>query len=138
MYKIEVSNNQIIDGENGTVTENAICSYTLKNNKAYIRYRADDNGSEVLTTIISDNESVTIKRSGAISSVMQFKRNSKTSFLYRMPFGSIPMEIDTKFLMTAFDKNNGTIIIRYTLLAQGEKYENNISIKITEGDTNEI
>lgn len=138
MYIIEVLNEQVIDGEKGSVTEKASGNYTLKNGKAYIRYQTSNEGDNTLTTVIAENDTVTIKRSGAVSSSMIFKKNIKTSFLYHLPYGSIPMEIDTEIIENSLSENGGTLIIRYSLIAQGEKYGNNITIQVTEGDMREI
>lgn len=138
MYIIEVFNEQVIDGEKGSVTEKASGNYTLKNGKAYIRYKTLHEEGNTLTTVIAEGDTVTIKRSGAVSSSMIFRKNIKTSFLYRLPYGSIPMEIDTEFIKNALSEHGGTLIIRYSLVAQGEKYENNITIQVTEGDMREI
>lgn len=138
MYIIEVFNEQVIDGKKGSVTEKASGNYTLKNGKAYIRYQTSHEGENTLTTVIAEDDTVTIKRSGAVSSAMVFKMNIKTSFLYRLMYGSIPMEIDTETIENSLRENGGTLIIRYSLIAQGEKYENNITIQVTEGDMSEI
>ena len=132
-YTIEVINKQVIDGETGTVEEKAKGSFKLKNGKSYIRYKTRDNKSEISTTVIIDDESVTIKRSGEISSVMEFRTNFVTRFIYRMPYGTMEMEIYTRAVDAAFDNDGGTLKLRYTLTVQGEKYENNTTIRVTEG-----
>ncbi len=132
-YTIEVIKNQVIYGETVTVEEKANGNFTLKNGKSYIRYKTRDNKSEISTTVIIDGESVTIKRFGEISSVMEFRRNSVTRFIYRMPYGAMDMEIYTRAVDAAFDACGGTLKLRYTLTVQGEKYENNTTIRVTEG-----
>lgn len=134
MYTVEVLNEQIIDGENGSVAEKAAGNYTLKNGKAYIRYVTEDENGKTQTTVIAEKDMITIKRSGTVSSVMIFKNAVKTSFLYRMPYGNIPMKINTESIKNSLGEHGGKLMIRYRLIAQGEEYENNITIQVTEGD----
>lgn len=131
IYDIEVRNIQVIDGEEGVVEERAAGSCLMKNEKVYIRYKTSEDGVQTSTTVIIDNDLVTIKRTGAVSSVMTYKKGVKTHFAYRMPYGSIGMEIDTEKLVSVFDENGGTLRICYTLSVQGEKYSNNTTIKVT-------
>lgn len=138
-FYIEVRNKQVIDGETGIVEEMAEGSYDRRNGKVYIRYKTLEDGAETSTAIITGDDRVTIKRAGAVSSVMVYKRGEKTNFVYRMPYGLVNMEIYTEKLAAAFDENGGTLKICYTLSAQGAKYSNNTSIRvIREGEINEF
>lgn len=138
-FCIEVRNKQVIDGENGVVEETAGGSYDRRNGKVYIRYKTLEEGAETSTTIIAGDDTVTIKRTGAVSSVMVYKRGEKTNFIYRMPYGSVNMEIYTEKLIAAFDENGGTLKICYTLSAQGAKYSNNTLIRVIgRGEINEF
>lgn len=131
IYDIEVRNNQIIDGETGTVEERAEGSFDIRNGKIYIRYKAfEEETAAVSTTIIISGDTVTIKRTGTASSVMVYKKEAKTEFAYRMPYGSAEMEIYTKKLEADFSERGGELKINYTLTVQNEKYSNDITIRV--------
>jgi uncharacterized beta-barrel protein YwiB (DUF1934 family) len=132
MYKITVVNKQTVDTETNVIEEQADGSYTEKNGKIYIRYKSSSEDSGESSTLITiDNGTVTIKRFGASGSVMVYKKDKKTEFQYRTPYGIIPMELKTSKLVTAFDKDGGTLRICYTISVQGDKYFNDITIKVT-------
>lgn len=130
-FYIEVCNKQTIDGETGTVEEKAVGSCDIKNEKVYIRYKTSEEGVQTLTTVIIDGDTATIKRSGAVSSVMVYRTGERTHFAYRMPYGTIAMEIYTKKLTSTFDENGGKLNICYTLFVQGEQYNNNTTVRVT-------
>lgn len=130
-FYIEVRNRQTIDGETGVVEEKAFGSCDIKNGKTYIRYQTSEEGAKTQTTVIIDSDTATIKRSGAVSSVMVYRAGEKTHFAYRMPYGAIAMEIYTKKLTAAFDENGGELNICYTLFVQGEQYNNNTTVRVT-------
>lgn len=128
MYDIEVKNEQVIDGEKGTVGEKAVGSYNIKNGKVYIRYKSPS--ESVSTTIIAGEGRAAIKRAGDISSVMEYVTEKTTRFLYRMPYGAAEMEIYTKKLKAEFDENGGELKINCVLTVCGETYVNNIIVRV--------
>ncbi len=130
MYDIEVKNEQVIDGEKGTVAEKAVGSFDIKNGKVYIRYKTSDESASVSTTIIAGEGRVTVKRAGDISSVMEYVTGKTTRFLYRMPYGTAEMEIYTKTLKAEFDENGGELKINCVLTTCGETYGNNIIVRV--------
>lgn len=129
-YKITVINNQTIDGETDTITEEANGSFTIKNNKIYIRYKTEN--GKVSTLIKIDEKAVTINRRGENASVMTYKKDMKTEFEYHTPYGTIPMEIKTEKIVRAFSDSGGRLMICYTIRVMGDKYKNNITIDVTE------
>lgn len=132
MYNIMVINKQTIDGKTDVIEEKAYGRYTEKDGKIYIRYKTSSEGVEAATLITIDNSAVTIKRSGVSGSAMVYKKDQKTEFQYHTPYGIIPMELTTSKIVTAFDKTGGTLRICYTILMQGDKYFNDITIRVTE------
>lgn len=129
-YRIIVSNRQTIDKETDTIEEIAYGSYHEKNGKQYIIYRTENDEDNVSSTIKVDGTEVIIKRSGSVNSKMVYKVDEKRRFLYKIPYGTIEMEIETQRIISNLDETGGTIELVYTLTVQGEKYFNDMKIKI--------
>ena len=78
----------------------------------------------------SGNE-ILIKRTGSVNSSMTYKVDTKKEFLYHLPYGTVPMEIETQRIVSKLDENGGTIELVYTLTVQGEKYFNDMKITVS-------
>ena len=102
-YRIKVSNRQTIDSETDTIEETAYGNYTEKNGKQYITYKTENNGDKILFFIkIAANE-ILIKRTGSVNSSMTYKVDTKKEFLYHLPYGTVPMEIETQRIVSKLD-----------------------------------
>ncbi len=129
-YRITVSNKQTIDSETNMIDETAYGKYYEKNGKQYIIYNTDHEGDKISSVIKIDRNGVSIKRSGSINSSMMYKVDEKRSFMYHLPYGDIEMEIDTHKIFSDLSNEGGYIRLEYTLTVQGEKYYNDMSIKV--------
>lgn len=132
MYRITVVNKQTIDGETDLIEEKAYGGYIQKKDKIYIRYKTVSEEGESTTLITVENGFVTIKRGGVSGSVMVYKKGLKTELQYRTPYGIVPMELKTSKIVTAFNETGGTLRICYTISVGGDKYLNDITIRVTE------
>ena len=147
-YRIKVSNRQTIDSETDTIEETAYGNYTEKNGKQYITYKTENNGDKISSMIKIDGNEILIKRTGSVNSSMTYKVDTKKEFLYHLPYGTVPMEIDTilcvsisigtvpmeietQRIVSKLDENGGTIELVYTLTVQGEKYFNDMKITVS-------
>lgn len=127
-YDIIITNKQTIDNEKDTIEEKVSGKYYIRNGKKYIIYK----NPEVSTMIIVDEKEIIIRRKGNVSSDMHYRCGRKTSFKYRMPYGSVDMEIDTEKVVDALFENGGTLHIVYTLIMQSGRYNNNMKITVSE------
>lgn len=130
-YCITVSNRQTIDTETDTIKEMAYGNYTEKNGKQYITYKTENDGDKVSSMIKIDGNEILIKRTGSVNSSMVYKVGAKKEFLYHLPYGNIPMEIETQRIVSKLDENGGTIELVYILNVQGEKYFNDMKITVS-------
>ena len=62
---------------------------------------------------------------------MTYKVDTKKEFLYHLPYGTVPMDIETQRIVSKLDENGGTIELVYTLTVQGEKYFNDMKITVS-------
>ena len=130
-YRITVSNRQTIDSETDTIEETAYGNYTEKNGKQYITYKTENDGDKISSMIKIDGNEILIKRTGSVNSSMTYKVDTKKEFLYHLPYGTVPMEIETQRIVSKLDENGGTIELVYTLMVQGEKYFNDMKITVS-------
>ena len=119
-YRITVSNRQTIDSETDTIEETA-----------YGNYKTENDGDKISSMIKIDGNEILIKRTGSVNSSMTYKVDTKKEFLYHLPYGTVPMEIETQRIVSKLDENGGTIELVYTLTVQGEKYFNDMKITVS-------
>lgn len=129
-YIITVTNKQTIDTHTDTIKETAYGSFYEKNGKQYILYKAESEGDKTSVIIKLDRDVVSIKRSGSVESLMEYRVGQKRSFQYKLPYGTIEMELETHRLVSNLSESGGRIELVYTLSTQGEKYFNNIEITV--------
>lgn len=129
-YIITVTNKQTIDTQTDTITETAYGNFYEKNGKQYILYKAENEGDKTSVVIRIDRDTVSIKRSGAVETSMEYRIDAKRSFLYKMPYGTIEMELETQRIVSDLTENGGRIELVYTLSVQGGKYFNNTEITV--------
>lgn len=133
-YIIDVKNIQTIDGRTEEISETARGKYYERGGKKYILYKSSHEGENYSSTVIADVNEVTIRRTGGVKSHMVFNTSKKTSSVYYMPYGNINIEIETNKLLDELTENGGTLKIVYTLVIDGERYYNDMTIKVI-GDT---
>lgn len=131
IYDITIYNKQTFDGREEVIEEKNEGSFIIKNKKVYILYKSTDDGVETSSMLTVSDDGVHLKKRGNVSSDMYYKRNAKTIFMYKLPFGSIEMEIDTVRIINALTEEGGNLRIVYTLTAQGEKYYNDMKITVS-------
>ncbi len=129
-YIIKVTNKQTVDNQTDTITETAYGSFYEKNGKQYILYKTESEGDRTSVIIRIDRDFVSIKRSGAVETSMEYRIGAGRRFLYRMPYGTIEMELETQKILSDLTENGGRIELVYTLSIQGEKYFNNTEITV--------
>ncbi len=66
------------------------------------------------TTFTINSDSVTMSRSGTLTSNMVFEEGKKHHFLYELPFGATTMAIDTQMIRSELGENGGELEIFYT------------------------
>ncbi len=129
-YIITVVNKQTIDSQTAEISETALGSFYEKNGKQYILYKIENDGDRTSVMIKLTGDAVLIKRSGSAESSMEYRIGQKSSFLYKVPYGMIEMEIETQSIISRLDADGGYINLVYMLTAQGEKYFNDMEITV--------
>ena len=68
-----------------------------------------------LTRIKVCPDSVTVERSGALTSTMVFRQGESSRFLYETPYGSATMGIKTRRINASMDDDGGELRIDYVV-----------------------
>ncbi len=129
-YIIKVINAQTIDSVTDTIEQSAKGSYYEKGDKKYILYKTEENNIITSTIIIIENGTVIIRRKGEIESNMHFVRGETTTSSYILPYGKMIIHINTEAINDSLNIYGGELSLKYELLIQGEKYYNDMKIKL--------
>ena len=121
-YTINVRNRQINNGETDYITESGNGSLRIKDGKYYIMYKPE--GVTVMIRI--DGNTLTVTRTGDVTSRMEYILGKETRFMYNTPYGAMEMELVTNMLAYTIDSNGGEIHLKYDLC----QIENNMDIYV--------
>ncbi len=102
-------------------------NYYIKDGKYYITY-IEEEGTRVVIKASAD--SVTVRRMGHFSAVMEYETGRETEFMYRTPYGAIPMQINTHDVVNRLGKNGGGLKFSYSLSSGGGVTENKIKLEV--------
>lgn len=106
--------------------------FGFKNHSWYILYEESEEmgmlNSKVTVKINSDD--VTVVRTGDFKSKMTYKKGVSTEFIYHLPYGTLPIVIDTKSIEYSFDDNGGSLKMIYHLSVNEENEENIMEITV--------
>lgn len=84
--------------------------------------------------IKTGSTTVTVTRTGAVHSKLEYEVGKHKEFMYNTPYGAIKMTLFTKFIKYSLNENGGTIHLDYVLDANGDKIYNKTTIKIERGE----
>ena len=125
---ITIKNRQRIDKECDDIEVITEGSFYDKNGTYYILYTEGEEG--VSTRIKASRQTVSIRKSGASSSDFLYEKGRIHSFVYRMSYGEIAMELATQEVCIELGENGGTIVLDYILEMNLQKIENHLTISV--------
>ena len=67
---------------------------------------------------------------GEFSSEMVYKQGEKTSFLYKMPYGSMTMELKSNCVNIDYNQSGAEVFLEYELLFSGTQTKNSMKILV--------
>lgn len=124
--KIFIKNKQITEDGEDVLTVNVPCKFMVRDNSVYILYKDEGISSKIKT----DGESVTVTRMGEFSNEMVYKEGKKTGFLYKMPYGTLDMELKTNEVFVDLSENGCEIKLSYELFFSGTGSKNSMEITV--------
>lgn len=100
-------------------TESNISSFTgvmkIGEDEIAVSYKEVSENGTVNCTVVSDGERVTVRRNGAIVSVMVFDEKEPFRTIYTVPPYKFDMEINTRGLSSTLSEHGGAIDILYDM-----------------------
>lgn len=98
--------------------------FSEKDGKFYIVYEETElTGFQNTTTMVKIfDDGVILKRSGDVSTRMEFAKGEKRLCSYQTPYGAIPVATELNSISGNLTKNGGKITISYTLDFNNEKF----------------
>lgn len=115
------------DGENEKTELSCTGKYHIKDGKFYITY-TEEEGTRILIKASSGN--VSVHRMGKFGANMEYEKGKQTEFMYRTPYGAIPMKIYTHNIINQLGENGGGLEFSYSLEAGGGITKNTIKLYI--------
>lgn len=108
-------------------------SFHYKNGSWYIFYEEkEEMGMTDCSVMVKVSEGeATVTRKGDFSSKMVYKKGKTTEFIYHMPYGTMPILLDTKDVKFSFDDDGGELELRYVLSVNDGESENVLNLTIT-------
>lgn len=128
--RILVENHQIIDGQEQQVSVEYSGRFYEKNGKYYLFYTETQEGASTQTMVTVSGSRVCVKRAGDISSNMVYAEGLEHSFLYSMPYGAMPMRLQTETCSVCMGPEGGSIELVYSLFIGEESYKNHMKITV--------
>lgn len=128
---IIVENRQTIGDHTDFLRTEAQGSFYRKDGKFYILYREEQDGVSTATMIKADGARVTVRRSGAYESRMEYETGREYPFAYATPYGQMRLTLVTKDLEITLGENGGSIRLQYELWIGDEAYDNQMTVKVT-------
>ena len=118
--------------EKDEINFDTVGGFYERDGKYYITYSEHrDMGmgdSRIVLKVESDQ--ITMRRMGDFQTVMVYKMDEVTEFIYRVPFGELNLKIKTKSIKNGLDSMGGTLNFCYDLYAGGEGTYNDITITV--------
>ncbi len=112
-------------------------NFYKKNGSYYAVYKETElSGMEGTTTTLKiKQDKFSLIRIGSTSTRMDFDENKKNVSMYKTPYGTIDLGIETNSLNVNVDEQGGNVLINYKISTVGQALKNTelkINIKINE------
>ena len=117
------------DGEK-TVTE-ADGTYRYNNGEAVVMYKENSEGGEISTRISLVSNTVSVKREGAIESLLFFKEGERNLSLYSIPPYKFDAEVYAKRVRVNLTADGGSIDLLYNMKIGGTEKSARMKIWIS-------
>ncbi|MFL0195572.1 DUF1934 domain-containing protein [Clostridium sp. WILCCON 0269] len=112
-------------------------NFYMKNDSYYAVYEETElSGMEGTTTTLKiKDDKFSLIRMGSTSTKMDFNKNKKSVSIYKTPYGTIELKIQTSRLNININEAGGDVFVNYSMSAAGQAPQNTqlrINIKTQE------
>ncbi len=118
--------------EKDEINFDTLGGYYERDGKFYIAYseHKDMGMGDSRIVLKVEPDAVTMRRMGDFATVMVYKKDEITEFIYRVPFGELNLKIKTIDIKNELTLNGGKLQFCYDLFAGGEATYNEITIRV--------
>lgn len=118
--------------ESDQINLDTVGGFYERDGKFYITYEEhkDMGMGDSRVVLKIEPDTVTMRRMGEFATIMVYKKNEVTEFLYRVPYGELNLKIKTIDIENKLTKSGGTLRFCYDLFAGGDATNNDITITI--------
>lgn len=125
-----IKNNQSYSDHEESIEITTAGKFYLKNGKYYLLYKEYAEIGDISVVIKAEGNKVSVRRSGACSSVMNHEENCCEEILYSLPYGDIVIETKTHSVQNMLSEEGGCLMLKYDISFGGEGYSNEIIINV--------
>lgn len=126
-----IRNNQTFNDREECLEVMTEGSFYLKNGTFFLLYKEYGELGSVSVLIRAKGGVVSIKRSGACSSRMEYKENTHQEVLYSLPYGDMIIDLDTEIVDNLLNVSGGSVRLKYKLTINHEEYFNDMTIGVS-------
>ncbi len=118
--------------ESDEINMDTLGGYYERDGKIYITYQEhkDMGMGDSRVVLKIEPDMITMRRMGDFATVMVYKKNEITEFLYRVPFGELNLKIKTTNITNELTQSGGKLRFCYDLFAGDEATKNDITITV--------
>ena len=122
----------LADGDIEKTVSQAVGRYKFSERSAILLYHEKSEGGDIRSEISYQDGTLTVKRSGAIESNMQFKEGESHCSVYSIPPYRFDAEVRTRRIRACLDENGGAIDLIYNMKIGGAEKSARMKIWISE------
>jgi len=118
--------------ESDEINMDTMGGYYERDGKFYITYQEhkDMGMGDSRIVLKVEPDMITMRRMGDFATVMVYKKDEVTEFIYRVPFGELNLKIKTLKIENDLTETGGKLRFCYDLFAGGEATHNDITITV--------
>ncbi|MCR5451745.1 MAG: DUF1934 domain-containing protein [Lachnospiraceae bacterium] len=131
-YQMLMTSSSAVDGYKSSDENRLSCSFSQLLSGYAISFEEVAEDKAHIHTLIKiyqndDDVKVTVKRSGAVESVMNFEKNRITDFKYKTSVGTLPLFLKTGEINISRDKERFLLALSYSLYQEVGESEKMLS-----------
>ena len=118
--------------EHDEINLDTVGGFYERSGKFYITYseHKDMGMGDSRIVLKIEPDMITMRRMGDFQTVMVYKKDEVTEFIYRVPFGELNLKINTISIKNELTEDGGKLSFCYELFAGGEATKNDITITV--------
>lgn len=105
--------------------------FYMKNGSYFLLYDEYTEIGEISVMIKVSGDSVVIRRKGACSAKMEYRKGYKQEVLYSIPFGDMLIDLETESVSHQLNAGGGSLELVYKLTINQETILNHMTLYVT-------